>query len=114
VRALEEDDLSAESLGRYHASWIEDMGEELQTGALLRKIFMRLGDGDFDTLLSLLRKQPLARILSRYGDIDHPSHLVTPLARMLPNLRVLLSMAALVTDREELVDDVFAPVSSSR
>jgi len=114
VRALEEDDLSAESLGRYHASWIEDMGEELQTGALLRKIFVKLGDGDFDTLLYLLRKQPLARILSRYGDIDHPSHVVTQLVRMLPKLRVLPSMAALVTHREELVEDVFALISSSR
>lgn len=114
VRALEEDDLSAESLGRYHESWTKDMGEELQTGALLRKVFVKLGDGDFDTLLSLLRKQPLARILSRYGDIDHPSHVVTQLVRLLPKLKVLPSVAALVTDREELVEDVFALISSSR
>ena len=90
------------------------MGEELQTGALLRKIFVELGDGDFDKLLSLLSKQPLARILSRYGDIDHPSHVVTQLVRLLPRLRVLPSVAALVTDREELVEDVFALISSSR
>ncbi len=113
-RALRDDDLSAESLGRYHASWMELMGDELQTGALLRKIFVKLGDDDFDRLLSLLGKQPIARILARYGDIDHPSRAVTELVRILPGLSALPMLAPLVRDREELLEDVFALVSASR
>jgi digeranylgeranylglycerophospholipid reductase len=114
VRALQEDDLSAESLGRYHASWQEGMGGELQTGALLRRIFLRLEDDDFDTILHLLGKQPMTRLLARHGDIDHPSRLVTQLVRALPKLSALPMLSALVTDREDLARDVFALISSSR
>lgn len=114
VCALQEDDLSAESLERYHASWQKQMGEELQTGALLRKVFLRLQDDDFDRMLHLLGKQPLTRLLARYGDIDHPSRLVTQLSRALPKLSTLPMFSALLTDREDLAGDVFALISSSR
>jgi hypothetical protein len=90
------------------------MGGELETGALLRKVFLRLKDGDFDILLHLLSKQPLARLLARYGDIDHPSQLVAQLVRLLPMLRGLPAVAALLADREELAKDVFALISASR
>ena len=114
ARALLEDDLSAESLGQYHAAWQDEMGGELETGTLLRKVFLGLHDGDFDILLHLLSKQPLARLLSRYGDIDHPSQLVAQLVRLLPMLRGLPAVAALLADREELAKDVFALISASR
>jgi len=114
VRAFQEDDLSAKSLGRYYASWTEQMGEELQTGALLRRIFVSLGDDDFDKLIHLLGKQPIARLMARYGDIDHPSQLVGQLVRILPRLSGIPMVASLIGDREELATDVFTLVRASR
>jgi digeranylgeranylglycerophospholipid reductase len=114
ARALREDDLSTQSLGQYHAAWQDEMGGELETGALLRKIFVGLRDGDFDILLQLLGKQPLARLLTKYGDIDHPSRLVTQVVRLLPMLRGLPAVTALLADRDELARDVFALISASR
>ena len=114
VRALREDDLSAESLGRYHTSWMEEIGQELETGVLLRRVFVTLGDDDFDRLLHLLSNQPVADILTRYGDIDHPSRLVTQLVRIFPRLRALSPLAAMIGNRDELVRHVFALVHASR
>ena len=114
VSAFSDDDLSVESLGRYYASWGEQMGGELRVGMLLRSIFVRLGDDDFDRLLQLLSGQPVKRIISEHGDIDHPSHLVTRLIPLFPELKTLSSFAALLAHPNELVRDVLALLRTSR
>jgi flavin-dependent dehydrogenase len=114
VSALQEDDLSAESLERYYASWQKQMGAELQMGALLRKIFLRLEENDIDRILHLLGREPMKRLLTRYGDIDHPSRVVTQLVQVLPKLSALPMVSALFPGHEDLAGDVFALVNSSR
>ena len=114
VSALWDDDLSVESLGRYYASWVEQMGAELRVGMVLRSIFVRLGDDDLDRLLQLLSGQPLKSIISEHGDIDHPSHLVTRLIPLFPELKTLSSFAALLAHPNELVRDVLALLRTSR
>ncbi len=114
ARALSEDDLSAESLGRYQTSWLEQMGEEMRLGMLLRRLFVRLGDDDFDKVLHVLRSQTLGDMISSYGDIDHPSRLAMRLVSLLPGLKPLSSLAASLAGRDELVGDVLALLRASR
>ena len=92
VHALQRDDLSAESLRRYQATWLEQMGDELKLGILLRRIFAILSDDDFDRLLHLASNQSIQRIISRYGDIDHPSSVIAQLITAFPGLKTLSSL----------------------
>jgi digeranylgeranylglycerophospholipid reductase len=114
ARALSEDDLSMESLGRYQTSWLEQMGEEMRLGMLLRRLFVRLGDDDFDRVLHVLRSQTLGDMISSHGDIDHPSRLAMRLVSLLPGLKSLSSLAASLAGRDELVRDVLALLCASR
>lgn len=114
LQSLREDDLSADSLSRYQTCWMEQMGEEVQIGALLRRIFVRLDNNDFDGLLRLLSSQTLRRMVARYGDIDHPSRAVSKLVGAFPWLSALWPLAGLISDRDELVRHVFALVCAAR
>jgi digeranylgeranylglycerophospholipid reductase len=114
IRALEEDDLSAESLKRYQDSWLEQMGREIRIGTLLRKIFVSLGDDDFDILLSVFNSPSVTQVISEHGDIDHPSHLVARLVALLPAVKPLSSVAAWLANRDGLLRDVLAILRASR
>lgn len=106
VRALRNDDLSAESLRRYHASWLERMGDELRLGMFLRRLFTQLGDDDFDRLLQLLSHPPLQRTISKHGDIDYPSRLFEQLASALVVPNALSTLSAHLGNPHQLVKDV--------
>lgn len=93
VRALNEDDLSAQSLGRYRSSWLRQMGHEIELGLLFRRIFTRLGDDDFHRLLHMFADSAIQRLLTRYGDIDYPSRVFDHLASAIPGLKLLSSLA---------------------
>jgi digeranylgeranylglycerophospholipid reductase len=92
IHALQRDDLSAESLRRYHAAWLEQMGDELRLGLLLRRIFARLEDDDFDRLLHLASDQKTHRMISKYGDMDYPSRLLAQLVSAFPGWKTLSSL----------------------
>ncbi len=114
THGLRNDDLSAESLRCYHASWLEQMGEELELGMLARKVFARIGDEDFDRGLRLLNSKTMLRMISEYGDMDHPSRLLAPLISAFPVLRVLSSLGTQLANRDELIRDVLALLRTPR
>jgi hypothetical protein len=68
------------------------MGDEFKLGILLRKVFTRLGDDDFDTLLRLLGHQSVRRTVSKHGDMDYPSRLLANLSSVFPGLKALSSL----------------------
>lgn len=113
VRALRNDDLSAESLRPYHVSWLEQMGDELQLGMLARKIFARLRDEDFERLLHLVRNHTVQHVISKYGDIDYPSRLFGQLLSIFPVLRTVSSLSIRFANRDEWVKDVIAAIRTS-
>jgi len=95
------------------------MGEELKLGTLLRRIFTRLGDDDFDRLLHLLRSQTIQRIVSKRGDIDHPSRLLAGLVSAFPGLKTLSSLGIGfanmgMTSPDKWVKDVIAILRASK
>jgi geranylgeranyl reductase family protein len=113
-QALQDDDLSTQSLKRYHTSWLEQMGAELEFGMLARGVFTRLRDEDFDGLLRLLGSQTMLRIISEYGDMDHPSHLLRPLIAAFPVLSILSSLGVRLANRDEWVKNVIGILRTSR
>jgi digeranylgeranylglycerophospholipid reductase len=119
VHALQRDDLSAESLRGYHAAWLQQMGDELKLGILLRRIFAILGDDDFDRLLLLASNQSIQRTISKYGDIDHPSRVIAQLVSAFPGLKTLSSLGIGVANMgmnslDKWVKDVIAILRASR
>jgi len=89
------------------------MGDELQFGMLVRRIFTRLGDDDFDRLLRLLSAQTMQRIISKHGDMDYPSLLLEPLVSTFPGLKALSTLSMRFMNRDEWVKDVLAVIRTS-
>jgi flavin-dependent dehydrogenase len=114
TQALRDDDLSTKSLQRYHASWLEQMGPELEFGMLARGVFTRLRDEDFDRGLRLLDSKTMLRIISEYGDLDHPSQLLGPLISAFPILSILSSLGVRLANRDEWVKNVIGILRTSR
>lgn len=78
------------------------------------KVLLRLEESGFDILQHLLGREPITCLLAKYGDIDHPSRLVTQLVQIPAGPSTLPILSLLLTDREDLTEDVFALLSSSR
>ena len=114
TQALRDDDLSTKSLKRYHTSWMEQMGAELEFGMLAREVFTRLRDEDFDGMLRLLGSQTMLRIISEYGDMDRPSQLLGPLISAFPVLSILSSLGVRLANRDEWVKNVIGILRTSR
>ncbi len=114
THALRNDDLTAESLRCYHASWLEQMGDEQEVGVLVRKVFARIRDEDFDRGLRLLDNKTMLRIISEYGDMDHPSRLLAPLISAFPVLSILSSLGVRLANRDEWVKNVIGILRTSR
>ncbi|HET6399629.1 MAG TPA: hypothetical protein VFH47_08770, partial [Candidatus Thermoplasmatota archaeon] len=62
------------------------LGRELRKGWMLRSVYKRFQDEDFDRLARLLATPRARRAIERHGDIDYPSRLVLPLLAAQPRL----------------------------
>jgi digeranylgeranylglycerophospholipid reductase len=111
--ALGNDDLSAISLRRYHEHWRGQMGEELELGMLLRRVFTKLEGKDFDRVLRLLGNQTIQDLISTYGDIDFPSRLLKESASFFPGLAALSALGARMARRDEWIDHALAVLRTS-
>jgi digeranylgeranylglycerophospholipid reductase len=111
--ALALDDLSASSLRRYHDQWLGHMGEELELGMLLRRVFTRLKDEDFDRVLRLLGNRTIQDLISTHGDIDFPSRLFKESASIFPGLAALSALGARMARRDEWIDYALAVLRTS-
>jgi digeranylgeranylglycerophospholipid reductase len=111
--ALGDDDLSAASLQRYHDRWSKQMGEELELGMLLRKVYTKLEDEDFDRVLRLLSSSTIQRFISKYGDIDFPSRLFEESASFFPGLAVLSSLGVRMARHDEWMNHALAILRTS-
>jgi geranylgeranyl reductase family protein len=113
THALAVDDLSAVSLRRYHDQWLGQMGEELELGMLLRRVFTRLKDEDFDRVLRLLGNRTIQDLISTHGDIDFPSRLFKESASIFPGLAALSALGARMARRDEWIDYALAVLRAS-
>ena len=88
--ALKRDDLSESFLSRYETSWRGELGDELERGMDLRRVFVSLSDREIGRLLTLLARPPFLKIINRFGDIDFQSPLFGHLVEAMPLLRLFI------------------------
>lgn len=85
--ALRRGDTSREALRKYERRFVRSkVGRELRLGWRLRRAFLRLTESEIEEALRLLRSRRARGVLDRFGDIDHPSHLLAPLLLAEPRL----------------------------
>lgn len=90
IDSLKKNNFSSQFLKKYHKSWFSDIGRELNLGMKFRRIFKGLSDRQFDKYIEKFSDTKIAEIISKYGDIDHPSKLVKPLLKNTPSLLKLV------------------------
>ncbi len=86
VEALEEGDLSARRLHRYHKAWTKSIGKELRKDIVIHETFSRLTDDQVEEIFSLLDNPGLLDLIRRKGDIDFPSKVGWEVLREEPRL----------------------------
>ena len=90
IGALQKNDFSLRFLKKYHKLWSVDIGVELNRGMKFRKIFKTLSDKQMDKYILKFQNPKIREIITKYGDIDHPSKLVKPLLKKVPSLLRLI------------------------
>ncbi|MGF3553748.1 MAG: geranylgeranyl reductase family protein [Thermoplasmatota archaeon] len=86
IEALEKKIFSSFFLKKYQKLWYADIGKELFLGMKFRRIFKNLTDNQMDKYIKKFKNPKISEIISKYGDIDYPSKLVTPLLKKSPTL----------------------------
>jgi digeranylgeranylglycerophospholipid reductase len=86
IESLNENDFSSNFLKKYHKLWTADIGRELSLGMKFRNISKNLTDSQMDKYIEKFQNSEIAEIITKYGDIDHPSKLVKPLLKKAPSL----------------------------
>ncbi len=84
--ALGSNRLDAASLRPYERRVRRTIARELRKGNLLRRIYVRFTDQDFNRLARLLNTPRARQVIETRGDIDYPSRLVLPLLWAQPRL----------------------------
>ena len=90
IDALQKDDFTSSIMKKYHKLWSSDIGREIYLGLKFRKIFKSLTDEQMDKYIQKFQSDKIIKIISKYGDIDYPSKLVTHLLKRIPSLLKLI------------------------
>src|SRR5436853_6316958 len=85
-RGLRGDRLSRGDLLPYERRVRRTIARELRKGSLLRGLYKRFRDVDFNRMARLLSGLRAKAVIERVGDIDYPSRLVLPLLWAEPRL----------------------------
>ena len=85
--SLEQNNFSSIFLKKYHKLWYKDLGKELNRGMTFRTVFKKLSDKEYDKYIYRFKNPKIIEIINKYGDIDHPSKLASPLIKK--NLSIL-------------------------
>jgi flavin-dependent dehydrogenase len=83
----------------YDTRWRSEIGRELETGLRIREGFNKLSDDDLNYMIRALDDERTLDIISKYGDMDHPSIVLrklllsTKAPRLLKLIRPLIKLA---------------------
>jgi geranylgeranyl reductase family protein len=100
-KGLRTDSLSRGDLLPYERRVKRTIARELRKGTLLRGLYKRFTDADFNRLARLLSKPRAKAVIERLGDIDYPSRLLLPLLWAEPRLAGLFLKVLLRGDPPE-------------
>ncbi|MBI2077678.1 MAG: NAD(P)/FAD-dependent oxidoreductase [Euryarchaeota archaeon] len=85
--ALKRRDTKRRFLRRYERRFLRSkVGREIRIGWRLRRSFLHLRESEIEDAFRLLANRRATAVLDRFGDIDHPSHLLLPLLFAEPRL----------------------------
>jgi geranylgeranyl reductase family protein len=73
-QALQGDDLSAKSLGKYERDWRRKLGWELKIGYWARQIFERLSDRQLDQIFGIMKDNGIDEALLKAKDLSFDWH----------------------------------------
>jgi digeranylgeranylglycerophospholipid reductase len=93
AQALETDDLGAERLSRYEASWRQRLDPELRSQLLLRRIAQRLSDADIDGLFELATTDGIVPLIRQTAAFNHHREFIVALLKHPPARRLLFKAA---------------------
>ncbi|HLE46658.1 MAG TPA: NAD(P)/FAD-dependent oxidoreductase [Candidatus Thermoplasmatota archaeon] len=92
--ALRRGDTKRRFLRRYERRFMRSrVGREIRIGWRLRRAFLHLRESEIEDAFRLLASRRATAVLDRFGDIDHPSHLLAPLFLAEPRLLKFLPKA---------------------
>nr|QNO48883.1 digeranylgeranylglycerophospholipid reductase [Methanosarcinales archaeon ANME-2c ERB4] len=77
--AVMEGDTSVRRLSEYDKRWRSRIGRELAIGRRINGWMARLSDSEINRLIGVLDDDELLDLITRYGDMDHPSVVVRKL-----------------------------------
>jgi flavin-dependent dehydrogenase len=84
--SLGQNNFSSIFLKKYHKLWYKDIGKELNRGMTFRTIFKKLSDKEYDKYISRFKNPKIIEIINKYGDIDYPSKLASPIIKKNPSI----------------------------
>ncbi|MCD4806654.1 MAG: NAD(P)/FAD-dependent oxidoreductase [Methanococcoides sp.] len=79
AEAVSEDDFSANRLKEYESRWKAALGRELRTGMRIHDFMAGLTDKELDDLIGSMNNNAILELITKYGDMDHPSILIKKL-----------------------------------
>ncbi|MEA1966230.1 MAG: NAD(P)/FAD-dependent oxidoreductase [Euryarchaeota archaeon] len=91
--AVTEGDTSVRRLSEYDKLWRAMIGRELAIGRRINEWMARLSDSEIDRLVRVLDDDELLDLITRYGDMDHPSVVVRKLLMNRKSMGAFLKMA---------------------
>jgi len=91
--AVMEGDMSVRRLSEYDKLWRARIGGEFAIGRRINGWMARLSDSEINRLIRVLDDDELLDLITRYGDMDHPSVVVRKLLMNRKSLGAFLKMA---------------------
>ena len=91
--AVMEGDTSVRRLSEYDKLWRARIGRELAIGRRINGWMARLSDSEINRLIRVLDDDELLDLITRYGDMDHPSVVVRKLLMNRKSMGAFLKMA---------------------
>jgi geranylgeranyl reductase family protein len=90
--AVMEKDTSVRRLSEYDKLWRARIGRELAIGRRINEWMARLSDSEINRLVGVLDDDELLDMITRYGDMDHPSVVVRKLLMNRKSMGAFLKM----------------------
>ena len=94
--AVMEGDTSVRRLSEYDKLWRGKIGRELAFGKRINEWMARLSDSEINRLIRVMDDDELLDLITRYGDMDHPSVVVRKLLMNRKSMGAFLKMALMV------------------
>jgi len=79
AEAVSEENVSANRLEEYESRWKAALGRELRTGMRIHDFIGGLTDKELDDLIGSMNNNAILELITKYGDMDHPSILIKKL-----------------------------------